>query len=37
MQFSYVYILQSQKCSEHFYVGLTDNLQDRTTSLSNEE
>ncbi len=29
MRFSYVYILQSQSCQEHFYVGLTDDLKDR--------
>ena len=29
MEFSYVYILQSQPDPEHFYVGLTDDLRDR--------
>ena len=29
MEFSYVYILQSQPEPEHFYVGLTDDLRDR--------
>src|SRR5437899_2738903 len=29
MEFSYVYILQSQLCSERFYVGLADDLRDR--------
>jgi putative endonuclease len=29
MEFSYVYILQSQVELEHFYVGLTDDLKDR--------
>ena len=29
MQFSYVYILQSEKRPEHFYTGLTDDLQAR--------
>ena len=29
MNFTYVYILQSQTRTEHFYVGLTDNLKDR--------
>jgi len=29
MDFCYVYILQSIGSSEHFYVGLTDNLRDR--------
>ena len=29
MEFSYVYILQSEKDSKHFYVGLTDDLRDR--------
>jgi len=29
MDFCYVYILQSIGFSEHFYVGLTDNLRDR--------
>lgn len=29
MQFSHVYILQSKNYCERFYVGLTDNLQDR--------
>ncbi len=29
MEFSYVYILQSQPNPEHFYVGLTDDLRDR--------
>ena len=29
MDFSYVYILQSQAQSEHYYVGLTDDLRDR--------
>ncbi len=29
MEFSYVYILQSQVESEHFYAGLTDDLKDR--------
>ena len=27
--FSYVYILQSEPGPKHFYVGLTDDLQDR--------
>ena len=29
MDFIYVYILQSQTRTAHFYVGLTDNLKDR--------
>jgi putative endonuclease len=29
MPFDYVYILQSEKDNERFYVGLTDNLHDR--------
>ncbi len=29
MPFSFVYILQSESGAEHFYVGLTDDLQDR--------
>jgi predicted GIY-YIG superfamily endonuclease len=29
MEFSYVYILQSQAQSGHFYVGLTNDLKDR--------
>ena len=29
MNFSYVYILQSKTSPLHFYVGLTDDLQDR--------
>ena len=29
MEFSYVYILQSQPDPQHFYVGLTDDLRDR--------
>ena len=29
MNFSYVYILQSKASPARFYVGLTDNLQDR--------
>ena len=29
MEFSYVYILQSQPDPEHFYVGLTDDLRAR--------
>ena len=29
MQFSYVYILQSQPSPEHFYIGLTDDLRER--------
>ena len=29
MQFSYVYIIQSQTDPQHFYVGLTDDLRDR--------
>ncbi len=29
MDFSYVYILQSQANSARFYVGLTDDLKDR--------
>ena len=29
MEFSYVYILQSESESERFYVGLTDDLRDR--------
>jgi predicted GIY-YIG superfamily endonuclease len=29
MGFSYVYILQSKSKAEHFYVGFTEDLQDR--------
>jgi len=29
MKFFYVYILQSQSAPEHFYVGLTEDLQSR--------
>ena len=29
MQFSYVYIIQSQPNPHHFYIGLTDDLRDR--------
>jgi putative endonuclease len=29
MEFSYVYILQSQDHPHHFYIGLTDDLRDR--------
>ena len=29
MEFSYVYILQSDAGAEHFYAGLTDDLRDR--------
>jgi len=29
VDFSYVYILQSQSYPEHFYIGLTDDLRDR--------
>ena len=29
MPFSYVYILQSRPSPAHFYVGLTDNIQER--------
>ena len=29
MKFFYVYILQSQSTPEHFYVGLTEDLQSR--------
>ena len=29
MEFSYVYILQSEQGPEHYYVGLTDNLKAR--------
>ena len=29
MEFTYVYILQSQPDPGHFYVGLTDDLRDR--------
>jgi len=29
MKFTYVYILQSKERPEHFYTGLTDNLQAR--------
>jgi predicted GIY-YIG superfamily endonuclease len=29
MEFSYVYILQSRAQTEHYYIGLTDNLKDR--------
>ena len=29
MEFSYVYILQSEQGPEHYYVGLTDNLKER--------
>ena len=29
MEFSYVYILQSGSQTEHYYIGLTDNLKDR--------
>lgn len=34
--FSYVYILQSD-LGDHFYVGLTDDLQDRLTKHNNGE
>jgi putative endonuclease len=29
MQFSYVYILQSESYPEKYYIGLTDDLRDR--------
>lgn len=29
MEFSYVYSLQSDARTEHFYAGLTDDLRDR--------
>jgi len=29
MEFSYVYILQSQTVPKHYYIGLTDDLRDR--------
>ena len=29
MEFSYVYILQNDTETDHFYVGLTDDLRDR--------
>ncbi len=29
MGFSYVYILESENQTDHFYVGLTDDLHDR--------
>ena len=29
MKFFYVYILQSEKSTKHFYVGFTENLLDR--------
>ena len=29
MEFSYVYILRSELETDHFYVGLTDDLRDR--------
>ena len=29
MKFHYVFILQSEAHSEHFYIGLTENLRDR--------
>jgi hypothetical protein len=29
MKFLYVYILQSENSAEHFYIGFTEDLQDR--------
>ena len=29
MKFFYVYILQSETSAEHFYIGFTEDLQDR--------
>jgi predicted GIY-YIG superfamily endonuclease len=37
MEFTYVYILQSQQKAEHFYVGFTEDLRARLKKHNNGE